>query len=52
VRLGRVSQPADDVLLEELAFCRYDLESSSLKLVPKKKLPRSPCSSGRLTMPN
>jgi len=25
-----------------LAFCRYDVESSPLKLVPKKKLPRSP----------
>jgi hypothetical protein len=31
VRLGRVSLPDDDVLREELAFCRYDVESSPLK---------------------
>ena len=50
VRLGRVSLPDDDVLREELAFCRYDVESSPLKLVPKKKLPRSPNRSDALAM--
>ena len=40
----------DDVLREELAFCRYDVENSPLKLVPKKKLPRSPNRSDALAM--
>ena len=45
-----MSLPDDDVLREELAFCRYDVESSPLKLVPKKKLPRSPNRSDALAM--
>ena len=49
--LGCVALPDDDVLREELAFCRYDVESSPLKLVPKKKLPRSPNRSDALAMP-
>jgi len=38
----RVAARRRRVLREELAFCRYDVESSPLKLVPKKILPRSP----------
>jgi hypothetical protein len=48
--LGRVALPDDDVLREELAFCRYDVDSSPLKLVPKKKLPRSPNRSDALAI--
>jgi len=36
------SPPDCNVLRKELALCRYDVESSPLKLVPKKILPRSP----------
>lgn len=41
----RANCPAKD-----LAFCRYDAESSPLKLVPKKTLPRSPNRSDALAM--
>ena len=42
--------PDDDLLREELVFARYDMGSSPLKLVPKKKLPRSPNRSDALAM--
>lgn len=50
VRLGRVILPDDEKLREELAFCRYDVESSPLKLTPKHKMPRSPNRSDALAM--
>jgi hypothetical protein len=42
--------PDDDLLREELAFCRYDVGSSPLKLVPKKSLPHSPNRSDVMAM--
>ncbi len=41
-RMGHVLLPDDDLLREELAFAKYDVGSSPLKLVPKKSLPHSP----------
>ena len=41
-RMGHVLLPDVDLLSEELAFARYDVGSSPLKLVPKHKLPHSP----------
>ena len=38
------------MLREELAFARYDMGSSPLKLVPKNKLPRSPNRADALVM--
>jgi hypothetical protein len=42
IRSGRVILPDDELLREELAFCRYDYDSTPIKLVDKKKFPRSP----------
>jgi len=42
--------PDDDLLREELAFARYDMGSSPLKLVPKKSLPHSPNRSDVMAM--
>jgi len=50
VRLGQAVLPADELLREELAFCRYEVDSSPLQLVPKRKLPRSPNRSDALVM--
>ncbi len=50
IRLGQAVIPADDLLREELAFCRYEVDSSPLQLVPKRKLPRSPNRSDALVM--
>jgi hypothetical protein len=50
VRLGQAVLPQDDTLREELAFCRYEVDSSPLQLVAKKKLPRSPNRSDAVAM--
>lgn len=49
-RLGQVILPDDERLREEMAFARYDIDSSPIKLVPKNKLPRSPNRSDALAM--
>ena len=48
--MGHVRLPDDDLLREELAFARYDVGSSPLKLVPKHKLPHSPNRSDVIAM--
>lgn len=50
IRLGRVILPDDEKLREELAFCRYDYDSTPLKLIEKSKLPRSPNRADALVM--
>jgi len=50
LRMGHVRLPDDDLLREELAFARYDVGSSPLKLVPKHKLPHSPNRSDVIAM--
>jgi len=50
IRTYYIPLPDDDLLREELAFARYDMGSSPLKLVPKKKQPRSPNRSDALAM--
>ena len=48
--MGHVRLPDDDLLREELAFARYEVGSSPLKLVPKQKLPHSPNRSDVMAM--
>ncbi len=50
IRQGRVILPDDDTLREELAFIKYDADSSPLQLVDKKKFPRSPNRADALMM--
>jgi hypothetical protein len=48
--MGRVLLPDDDLLREELAFARYEVDSDPLKLVQKKSLPHSPNRSDVMAM--
>ena len=50
LRMGHVRLPDDDLLREELAFARYEVGSSPLKLVEKRKLPHSPNRSDVIAM--
>jgi hypothetical protein len=50
LRLGHIILPDDETLKEELAFARYETDSMPLKLVEKKKLPRSPNRSDAIAM--
>lgn len=50
LRLGRIILPDDEKLREEFAFIRYDVDSTPIKLVDKKKLPRSPNRADALVM--
>ncbi len=49
-RMGHVLLPDDDLLREELAFARYEVDSDPLKLVQKKSLPHSPNRSDVMAM--
>jgi len=50
IRLRRISLPDDEALREELAFIRYEPDSSPIKLVEKRKFPRSPNRADALAM--
>ncbi len=50
IRLGKVVLPDDEKLREELAFIRYDVDSTPIQLVGKKKFPRSPNRADALVM--